>query len=356
MTVEAGVAPPVAPDPPDRRLDLDALRIIAAVMVVTIHSTQGFIVLGETTHDLGPAYWIALVANGLSRCGVPIFFAVSGWLLLRREIPDQAGWLWTRVVRLGVPLLVWSAIYIVAEWLRGEIVGVPAWNLLGRRDWLLARITQVVADDGVRTHLWYLYFAIAVAIAIWLVQGARLEHRDRRAYALAAVALILPMGLARMLDVSYGWMTLGWSLGYTALGYVLISSQPRRGLAALSFVVCGTLVVVLNGLLGNETWPGAYQSPLVLGSTIGVVWLVSGRRIPDRWRSTVMVLGALTLGVYLVHPLMLDIVRIAALPGRPLGGLSPLPRLLLQWTFALTASTALVWLWHRSRRLTQLLG
>jgi surface polysaccharide O-acyltransferase-like enzyme len=69
-----------------------------------------------------------------------------------------------------------------------------------------------------------------------------------------------------------------------------------------------------------------------------------------------MVLGTLTLGVYLVHPLMLDVVRVAALPGRPLGGLSPLGRLLLQWTFALSASTALVWLWHRSRRLTQLLG
>ena len=60
------------------RYDLDLIRAIAAVMVVTIHATDADIVLGEKLAT-GRAYWLALGLNATSLCAV------------RSSSPCQAG-------------------------------------------------------------------------------------------------------------------------------------------------------------------------------------------------------------------------------------------------------------------------
>ena len=66
------------------RYDIDALRIMAAVMVLTIHVTSVFISIPERAGTQGAAYWMALLANLVSVSAVPVFFAISGWALMSR--------------------------------------------------------------------------------------------------------------------------------------------------------------------------------------------------------------------------------------------------------------------------------
>ena len=95
-----------APPPRVLRADVELMRVIAIGMVIAIHVAAPTIVSSEAAHQRGLAYWVALIASETSRAGVPIFFAIMGWALLRRTTPGDLACLGQRVARLGVPLLV----------------------------------------------------------------------------------------------------------------------------------------------------------------------------------------------------------------------------------------------------------
>jgi surface polysaccharide O-acyltransferase-like enzyme len=337
-------------------MDVELMRVVAMVMVVTIHATSTSVQVGERT-SAGVAYWVGLVANEASRCAVPVFFAISGWALLRRSGPWDVAWLWQRVTRLGVPLLVWSALFLLEEVVRSAIAGTTAWASKGDPGaWLTARLVQVADGHGDRAHLWYLYVAIAIAVVVWLIAGARQRRQQAVPYLVASLAIIVPVGLVEALGSTARWADIAWSLGYTALGFALLDQLPRRLVGGALYVTGVGLMVALTALLGYDTWPTAYPSPFVVMATVGTIWLIEGVSVPGRWKAAVLTLGSLSLGVYLVHPMMLDVMRTLMLPGWPLAGLSPLPRLVVLWGFGIVASIAVTLAWHRSPRLVRLLG
>ena len=77
---------------------VDLMRVLGSFFVVLAHvSYQG----GESS-----LYYV------LSRTAVPLFFMVSGYLLLGREEPYGV-FFWKRIVKVFVPFLIWSLIYLL---------------------------------------------------------------------------------------------------------------------------------------------------------------------------------------------------------------------------------------------------
>lgn len=93
----------------DRIVYIDWLRIVAAVMVVMIH-TSGMLLMHA---DLGScAYWLAEVNGALVRSAVPLFFMISGALLLRPGYDANP----RKMVRKAIKLLALK-IPVVGKWL-----------------------------------------------------------------------------------------------------------------------------------------------------------------------------------------------------------------------------------------------
>jgi probable poly-beta-1,6-N-acetyl-D-glucosamine export protein len=89
---------------------IDALRILAILAVILIHTTTR--TLEVSNLDLLKVPW-TLLLNQLSRFAVPLFFIISGFVL-ELNYPFHAGYfsyLKKRVNRLFIPYIVWSAIY-----------------------------------------------------------------------------------------------------------------------------------------------------------------------------------------------------------------------------------------------------
>ena len=63
---------------------LDVLRIIAIVFVLFNHTNGYGFFLFSTVENTG-AYIISLILSVVCKCAVPIFFMVSGRLLMERE-------------------------------------------------------------------------------------------------------------------------------------------------------------------------------------------------------------------------------------------------------------------------------
>jgi hypothetical protein len=78
--------------------------------------------------------------------------------MLTRPDAGDGRWLRTRVARLGLPLLAWSAIYV----LEGLVAGRGG---LAPLDWLGRQLVLTATGPGTRGHLWYLY-ATPVQVAV----------------------------------------------------------------------------------------------------------------------------------------------------------------------------------------------
>src|SRR5512140_4003907 len=88
---------------------VDLLRVLAIYLVVIIHTS------GQLTNVWGKipeAQWIiGDIYGGVARIGVPLFFMLSGYLLLPRS-ESLGAFYRKRVLKIIIPFVAWSIIYI----------------------------------------------------------------------------------------------------------------------------------------------------------------------------------------------------------------------------------------------------
>lgn len=95
-----------------RLVFLDALRVLAILLVVILHAMAPVLV---DTKQLGqPGWYLCLLQNPINRAGVPLFFMISGLLLLQDPaIHTSLSFYRRRLPRLLLPLAVWNGIYLL---------------------------------------------------------------------------------------------------------------------------------------------------------------------------------------------------------------------------------------------------
>ena len=128
-----------------RELGLDLVRVSAMLMVVMLH------VAGEGFSSLGPEWFYVNLYDSLCRASVPIFFILSGCLILPKEtrIRDVL----RRVMKLVIPLFIWSLVFILL--MRNTDLGrmqSPGTEL---------NFAQIFKGP-VLIHLWFLYTLIGL--------------------------------------------------------------------------------------------------------------------------------------------------------------------------------------------------
>jgi surface polysaccharide O-acyltransferase-like enzyme len=362
LTVTATTPAPAHAAAPlaSRRVDVELARVVAIVMVMTIHVAAGTISLGLAAHSQSGTYLAAIALNAFSRPGAPVFLAIAGWALLkRRPVSDEDVWLGRRMIRLLVPLGLWGLLYIGAAVVRGAIYHTTPWLKVAPGDWLLRQLTLTIAGPGVRPHLWFMYTLAGLTLAIWLARAIprELKLRPTIVYAAAGFALLMLFGLPAPFVAPYlqGFV---WTLGYAALGYVALEADTPPFPIALALYVAASLLLVFAGLtLDPNSWAYSYPGPLTVAATIGLLWVIRGVRVPQRVVPMVLSAAGLSFGVYLGHLLVADYVGvISSTPGALLYGLSRPANLAYVLAATMLLSFGVAWLWHRSRKLSFLLG
>jgi len=95
-----------------RKIEIDILRIIAGLAVVSIHVTDSFV--GYPYIFGGLSWFIADFINSTSRIAVPLFVMISGYLAFQSYEKYGIGkFLRRRVSRLFIPFIFWTAFYFL---------------------------------------------------------------------------------------------------------------------------------------------------------------------------------------------------------------------------------------------------
>ena len=281
---------------------IDFLRFIAAVAVVAIHVLGPF---RQLYGEIPDSDWLAAMGiNSVSRWAVPIFMMISGALLLSTERAfDCQHYLIKRLSKVAIPFVGWTIIYAI-------VVGFVA------QGWSLTETLTVIQkspNDPAWYHLWFfydfipLYFVIPFLIPLLKKLSSELIK--------LVVVVCAVMFLMNWLGVeSFLLQSLVLYTGYLILGWYLFNRDNRDSLTAWS--IAGITMLLLNffGSWELAVKSGEYSSlfmgyktlnTMVIAGMLFVIAQVHADKIQGRFRGLVSIISKYSLGIYLLHPLLL---------------------------------------------------
>jgi surface polysaccharide O-acyltransferase-like enzyme len=262
-----------------RSANLDRLRAVAIVDIVMFHAD-------------------AAMPRPLLGVGLPVFLIASVFLSCRRQPPAVTGPTLQRVRHVLGPWVAWSAIYITFA------VAVVVWTK-GWSAWA-EPIRPNLPLYGGSIHLWFLPFIVAADLIARVL--SRLTCRLPTA---AVAAPALAVGLTATWFPSPASWTLPYATWWFAwpcipLGLALgrLYADGRLLGPGIRFPAAVTAALGLALLLSIGLSPpvGRYLA------AIGLIVLCLS--LPGRPTPATALLTSLIFGVYLSHPLLIDLLRL----------------------------------------------
>lgn len=305
----------------------DALRCVAAFWVVMIH-----VAAVPATHmaDIPLSWWRwADAYDAACRAAVPVFIMVSGALLLPRIEWNTATFLRRRALKLVPAMLFWSLAYDTWKVLTQD----AGFSVAG---WLGHIVNGLNAPAY--PHLWFLWLIAGLYLLAPLLQpfaahASRTTHVFVAALWFAATAVV--PGLARWAHVTVGIYTqpiVGY-VGYFVVGASLHRFVPARlpriavALLAATFAAAAAWTAIATDHLSVATRRLDEQfmdplSPSVIPMALSAFLLArhwaANSSATGRGRAVLLAVGSSSFGIYLLHPLFIDLADAAGLSLDPL--------------------------------------
>lgn len=274
---------------------IDRLRLLACFGVVLLHCSSG-----KGIDDLA--------VNALFRFSVPIFVLISGWFQLIGPVPVKR--LAGKCCSLFSKLLLWSGLYLIFrrifwdQW-PGDIL-----------TWLL---TEPV-------HLWYLYAAIGLnlmtpALYPFVRNATKTEYHYALGlcFCIGCVGLtLIRLGWVPVLEVILDKSKLPDMLGFLFL-YLLGGYFRRFGFMHrrrwLVLGICCSIVSIISTFTPYDQQFLSFIAPNVVlsGGACFVLYMMRPEP-PPCVQHFLLRAAECTMGIYLIHPLVIDLVRHCLLP------------------------------------------
>ena len=290
----------------------DLIRVVAIYLIIMIHVSGQ---LTDTWQKTPNDQWlIADVYGGIARVAVPLFFMISGYLLLPRS-ESLSDFYSKRIPKILIPLLVWSLIYL------GWYCGTHA------NTCTLSLVSNLLLVKGTYFHLWFLYSLLGIYLILPILRLIVRGDPDKKLlwYLMLLWLLFQPiLSLAHKLwnfDINLRAPLAGGFVGYFILGYLLgemTLTTPRILVSALIWVLSTFVTILGTYLFTRET--GQFDGYFYDYVSIGVAFASASTFILLRWlsetnlftsppaREWMRVLAISAFGVYLIHVIVMEVL------------------------------------------------
>ena len=292
----------------ERLVWVDACRVIAIFAVILIHTAAPVFY----DYRIIPLdyFLTANLIDSLSRVSVPLFAMLSGALLIGYSPDIQLQRMGGRLIRVIVPLVFWSFIY------------------LGRSFWRekphpLLEAISLILQAPVVFHLWFVYMIIGVYLLLPLISvisKAFLQNQRLAAYTFALWFLINSAPTYYLISL-IGQLKLtgflNWA-GFFIIGYFVAHSAvfnriPAR-LCAMAFVLASLCTFFLSWRINAkspvpiETAYDFLSPNVVLASIAAFLW-IQKLQIPNYLNKPLAFISGLVFPIYFMHLLVIEILK-----------------------------------------------
>ena len=291
---------------------LDFLRCLAIVLVIVLHSIASPLV--TPAYYQSAAWYLCMLVDPFDRAAVPIFFMISGALMLNRPSQGTIGAFYRHnLPKLLVPLAAWSVIYY------GYNAGRE------HRPLSLAEFFNQLFSTGTSFHMWFIYSLLGLYLLCPFLRQIADHAAPGQLWGLWAIILlpttvcpllsgILPITIAPLESLMTGWA--GFFLLRCLLDRTQLSPQKRIVL------YLGGAAGYAASLLGNLSASSAEAIRLPMDANfllnhylLAAAIFVGARAFfakyagwAKRWAGLLAKCSNLVFGVFWVHVLILYIL------------------------------------------------
>jgi surface polysaccharide O-acyltransferase-like enzyme len=291
----------------------DLIRVVAIYLVVMIH------VSGQLTNVWGQIpvdqWMIANIYGAVARISVPLFFMISGYLLLPRS--ESLRIFYTkRMTKVLIPFIVWSLIYLF--WFCGNHANVCTVNL----------VSQLLLVRGTYYHLWFLYSLISIYFILPVLRLMFKPDMDRRVlwYLIGLWLVFQPvLTIARQFwnfninlspPLATGFLcffVLGYLLGEMTLSRFRVILAIALWILSAFVTVVGTYLLTLRSGAFNGFFYDFVSMNVIIASGAAFVLLrcMADARVfgSPRVQSFTRSLATASFGIYLIHILVIEVLN-----------------------------------------------
>ena len=305
---------------------IDLVRVVAVFQVVLIHLSY---VIFFKEPPLTPNWLAANFYDSFSRMGVPLFFMVSGYLLLRKSesVPQ---FFRKRFFKVGIPTLFWTAAYLL--W------SVPAYTS-GTMNPVSVTLSMLKAiyTGNVEIHLWFLYVLIGIYLVVPILR-VYISSASRRNLSYFLILWLLATSLIELVQRVGGIQTalvipvVTGYVGYFVLGYFLAEVELTSRSRVMAIIGCVLAIAVtyvgtnqLSAHAGpiNDYFYSYFSPPVILASVFGFMLLKKlGQNMGSAGRYA-RTASATAFGVYLIHIFVIELLRMGTLGFRLYSWMAP---------------------------------
>lgn len=306
------------------------MRVIACFMVVFLHSAAPLL---YQYNDLILSYWfISNIYDSTVRVCVPLFFMVSGFLLLQKDEPLTA-YFSKRFSKLFIPIVFWSIFFVF-------------WSGIVEkgRSPFLGEFYSIVFKPSYY-HLWFLYALVGLYLIVPILRVITSAASDTLLMYYCAVwflaVSLIPLaekvsGLESQIDLN----SISGYIGYFVLGLILgkkeISSRVHVVSAivyifAVVIAILGTYVLTLqnDGIFLGDFYSYLAPNTIIASCACFIVIKYSAINSKTLQRPSIQriikAMSSCSFGIYLVHVIFIYLlengtlgVKLSGSSGNPL--------------------------------------
>lgn len=264
-------------------------------------------------------WWVGNIFNSATRWSVPVLILITGKLMLDNKREEEIfTFLRKRLVKVVIPLVAWSFIYILL---------VNKLNIEWGSQFVLSFLKKLYLGN-VHIHLWYLYMIVGLYLITPIIKPyINNVKKDNLIYFI--VIWFIANGIIGFSEKFTGYSLafnlsfFHWSIGYFILGFILGKYDLSKvqegiiyilGFLGLVATIYGSYLITKfnNGIIIDHGY--SYYAPNVIFTSVAV--FLMGKKI-DWYKligdnklinKIIKSLSSTSFGIYLVHLLVLRVI------------------------------------------------
>ncbi len=287
-----------------REKNIESLRVVAAMMVVSLHSLASFIIKyipgwGASNHEWHTELYTALSLGVFARVAVPIFVMISGKYLMDKGLQISAKEFYrTKLKRIAYPLVFWGILHSI-------------YNIIYVQSTTMKSATIDFFKGTPYIHLWYLYMILGLYLIIpilWKVKG-KLSPKAYKIFSVVFILIAPVFEFTMQIQVFQLFTYIGYfTMGDILKDYIVSDKKNKLYLGGYLASILLAIGATLYMFSMKITQAFVFSSGTIYTTTIATICLFIFFNGLKNKETILNKISKYTLGIYCIHHVILDVI------------------------------------------------
>ena len=297
-----------------RKNYISILNVLACIGVVILHTF-------ETGYTSDANFVFEVLIRAIAFCAVPVFFMITGATLIDyRERYDTKTFFKKRLLKVIIPLIIWSIIYFIINFFKGKF---------SINDLSFKFVFEYFFLVKTNPIFWFFVVIIGIYLAIPVISLIPQESRRKAFLYIIIITFVFNQFLPDLLyhlNLNYNYdlkfpLTYSWWIAFIFIGYYIDKYEIVKKHRVIIYVlgIIGFLTMVVPTIFisyhKNEScswFDEYYDAPCVLYSASVFLFFkskINNNQIVTKIMPFINFAAPTTLGIYVLHIAIRDFLR-----------------------------------------------